>query len=213
MKFVEYSIPKIEQINTDSGRFYRTPEGNLYPSVTTILSTIPNEHLEAWKKAVGEQEANKVAKIAADKGTRVHECCENYILGITNKFSIFELDEKEMFNALIPHLNKFQEIHGMETRLYSDKLKVAGTVDMIAKIDGKMYIVDYKTSSRLKTREEISSYFMQCSVYALAFYELTGVVVPNIRILMTVKHESVLVFDEKVSKWAPKFIEIRNSVL
>lgn len=213
MKFVNHSLPELEQINSPSGRFYKTPEGELFPSVTTVLGSVPNPELQKWIDAIGTEEASRISKLAADRGTMVHSACENYLLGKPNKFSMFEQDAKRMFEALVPEINKIQEVHGMETRLFSRKLRVAGTVDCIAKIDGKMYIVDYKTSSRIKSKEEIDSYFMQCSVYAVAFFEQTGIMVPNIRILMTVKDEGVLIFDEKVKDWVGKFKEIRSTCM
>lgn len=209
ISIVKHDLPTLEQINTDYGRFYKTPNGNYYPSVTSVLGSITNEYLDKWIRNVGKEEASRVSKIAANRGTKIHECCENYILGKQNKFSMFEPDIKIMFENLIPYIDQFEEVHGVESRVYSDILRVAGTIDCIAKIAGKMYIIDYKTSSRIKTREEIYSYFMQCSVYAIAFYELTGITIPNIRILMTVRDEKVLVFDEKVKDWFGKFKELR----
>lgn len=209
--FVKYNLPKLEQVTTDTCRYYVTPDGTKYPSVTTVLGSIPNPHLDSWREAVGIEEANRVGKAAAERGTFIHTCCENYLLDKPNKFSFLEQTEQYMFKNLVPHINTFQEVHALEDRLFSRKLKVAGTVDTIALIDGLMYIIDYKTSSRLKSKEEISSYFMQTSVYAIAFYEMTGVMVPNIRILMSTTCDGVLVFDEKVSNWVSKFQQIRNN--
>jgi len=117
-----------------------------------------------------------------------------------------------MFENMIPHLDKFNEVHCLETRLFSDKFKVAGTVDCIAKIDGIFYVVDYKTSKRVKYASDISSYFMQCAFYGLAFYEQTGIVVSKIRIIMTTTDYGVLIFDENIRDWIGKFIELRKSV-
>lgn len=210
MKLIKYNLPQLEQINSPTGRFYKTPDGDLFPSVTTILGSIENTEIQKWIDAVGVQEANRIARVAADRGTLVHSACENYILGRPNKFSMFEFDAKKMFGYLAPEIDKIQEVHALETRLFSRKLQVAGTADCICKIDGHMYIVDFKTSSRIKLKQDIDSYFMQTAVYAVAFYELTGIVVPNIRILMAVKDEGVFVFDEKVKNWVSKFSEIRN---
>ena len=212
-KFVNYNLPELVQVNTESGRFYETPKGDRYPSVTSILSSIPNAHLEKWKSAVGEEEASRIAKSAAARGTRVHECAENYILGKPNKFSMFEHDTEDMFINLIPYLDQFDIIHALEDRLYSDKLTVAGTVDCIAEIKGIKYLVDFKTSARFKSSEEISSYYLQCACYSFCFYERTGVVVPNIRVLITTENDGVLCYDAKVSDWIGKFITLRNSML
>ena len=213
MKIIDHNLPQLEQINTDHGRFYKTPQGLLYPSVTTILSSVPSPELDQWKLRVGPEEAERVSRIAAGRGTFIHQCCENYILGKENKFSPLDFLEKPMFQNMISHLDKFEEVHGVESRLYSDKLWVAGTVDCISKIDGEMYAIDYKTSSHYKYASDIPNYFLQCAFYAFAFFERTGIVVPKIRIIMTTKDDGVLVFDEKVKDWIGKFIELRKSVL
>jgi hypothetical protein len=210
---VDHGLPQIDQINGPSGRFYKTPEGLLFPSVTTILSHIPAPYLDEWRDRVGQVEADRVSKFASARGSFIHDCCERHVLGLPNKFSFLQMTERDMFNNLVPYINQFQEVHGIEARLFSNKLRSAGTVDVIVKIDGKMYIVDYKTSRGMKSRSDIPNYFMQCAFYAVAFFEMTGIVVPNIRILMTTPDNGVLVFDEKVKDWIQKFIDLRNSVI
>ena len=115
-----------------------------------------------------------------------------------------------MFGYLKPVLEDIEEIHAMETRLYSDTLQAAGTVDLIAKYRGKMTILDWKTSGRYKSRDDIHSYFKQCAFYAQAFWERTGIAVPNITIAMTVDDYGLLVFEEKVKDWVPEFIKTRE---
>lgn len=211
-KFVHHSFPALEQINTDGGRFYRTIEGNQYPSVTTVLNSVPNPALAAWKAKLGSA-ADVISKKAATRGTLIHERLESHIKGEPTEFTMFQQAEKEMFTNMIPHLNKLGEIHALETRLYSDKLRVAGSVDCIAMIDGVLHVVDFKTSSRYKTADDIHSYFLQTAAYAMAFWERTGLMVPRIRILMTTDDGSgVLVFDQDVKDWIPKFVEIRNKM-
>jgi len=213
MEIINHNLPELEQINTPDGRFYKTPSGLLYPSVTTILSSVPSPELDEWRLRVGNAEADTVCRISSSRGTFIHQCCENYILGKENKFSTFDYLEKPMFQNMIPYLDMFDEVHALETRLFSDKLRVAGTVDCIAKIAGQMYIVDYKTSKHFKYASDIPNYFTQCAAYSIAFFEQTGIVVPNIRILMTTTDYGVLVFDEKVKDWIGKFIELRKAVL
>lgn len=210
-KFIEHPFPTLEQVNTPEGRFYQTPEGNRYPSVTTVLGSVPNPALEAWKAKLGPA-ADVISKKAANRGTLIHERLESHIKGEPTEFTMFQQSEREMFTNLIPHLDKLDEIHALETRLYSDKLRVAGSVDCIAMIDGVLHVVDFKTSSRYKTADEIHSYFMQCAAYSMMFFERTRILAPKIRILMTTQDDGVLVFDENVKDWIPKFIEIRNKM-
>ena len=55
-----------------SGRTYVTPDGSRYPSITTVLSILNEESLAAWRKRVGDAEANKIGNRAAARGTQVH---------------------------------------------------------------------------------------------------------------------------------------------
>jgi hypothetical protein len=73
-----------------------------------------------------------------------------------------------------------------------------------------MSIVDFKTSKRLKTREDISNYFMQCAAYAVAFEERTGIAVSQLVILMGVDDEAPLVFIEKRDDWIGQFLQLRD---
>lgn len=209
MSFCKFDIPKIERIDSDSGRVYRVPSGELYPSITSILSKIPNPGIDAWKERVGEVQAKIISVTATRKGTLVHEAAENYLLNKPYSFAPIQRDAREMFDHLKPTLARISDLHALETQMWSDKLKVAGTVDCIGRFDDEMCIIDFKTSSRYKSRSDIESYFMQCAAYAVMFWERTGVLIPNIQILMA-NPEGVQIFDETVQPWIPKFLAIRN---
>ena len=212
--FIKYDIPALEQINTPTGRFYETPNGNKYPSVTTVLATIPNPALQEWRLAVGEKVANEISSKATYRGSKVHTWCELYLNKIGFGISPKDHEAGQMFHALVPYLNQFDEIHAMETSLYSDTLKTAGSVDCITRIDGVMYVIDFKTAGHPKRKDEIHSYFMQCAAYAQMFYERTGVVCARMKILMTVQEPlMVICFDERVIDWLPSFVKLRKEML
>ena len=209
--FIEHNIPKINQINSETGRKYSTPEGKYYPSVTTVLSFQEKPELIAWRKRVGDAEANRISRIASTKGSKVHLACENYLQGKETEWGIAESDAREAFQAFIPVLEKVTTVHAMETRMWSDKLEVAGTVDLIAEVDGELTILDWKTSSRYKRKEDIPDYFKQMATYSVMFYERTGVAIPNMTIQMTVPEIGLLTFKEKVRDWVPEFIKVRKA--
>lgn len=211
-KIINHNIPSCEQINTPKGRFYRTPEGAEYPSVTTVLGSVSNTYLAEWRANVGEEVANDISKRAADRGTLIHAAAEKYLLSESFQFNMFQRIERDMFNELKVHLDTFEVVHALETRMWSDRLRVAGTVDCIMERGGKFYIVDFKTSGRYKSRDDIHSYFHQASAYALMFYERTGIVVDRLLILISTQDDGVLVFEEKVKDWMPGFIEIRKNI-
>lgn len=208
--FIHYDIPLIKQINSETGRRYSTPEGKHYPSVTTVLSVEENPHLVAWRKRVGEEQANKISKIATTKGSKVHEACEDYLQGKETVWGLRESDARDAFQAFIPVLDSVTTVHAMETRMWSDKLEVAGTVDLIAEIDGELTILDWKTASRYKRREDIPDYFKQMASYSVMFYERTGIAVPNMVVQMTVPEIGLLTFRERVKDWVPAFMQART---
>jgi genome maintenance exonuclease 1 len=212
MKLIEHDALKktCKRIDSPSGRKYQTPDGNEYPSVTSIISIMGEEFIRAWKEAVGEATANEISRKAATRGTLIHENCENYLQGKPLTFSMFEQEERKMFENLMPVMESIEEVHAMESMLYSDTLKFAGTVDLIAKINGELCILDWKTSGRYKSSEDIPNYFTQAAAYAYAFWEMTGITVPNIVIAMTTEEFGLLLFKEPVIKWIPEFVEIRK---
>lgn len=209
MIFVKYDIPEIEQINTDTGRKYRTPSGAEYPSITTVLGSQGKEYLDAWRAKVGKDVADSISRKAATRGTMIHEWCENHLLGKENKKPMMHRETWDMFMNIVPVLDMFEEVHALEKRLWSDRLKIAGTVDCIAKVHGKLSIIDFKTSGRYKSREEIDSYFLQTAFYALAFWERTGVLVEDLYIMMTTQDDGLLEYHEKVQDWLPRLADIR----
>lgn len=198
----------IERIDTEHGRFYRTPEGNLYPSVTTVLGSIPNTHLDAWKRSVGDEEAARVSKLAAAQGTRLHSFCEDYLLGKNPKLDIFD---RQAYRGLSTHLDLIEPI-AIEQFMYSDKLKVAGTPDCVAKYNGKLCVIDFKSTSRQKFDGEFDSYWLQTSAYAAMCYERLNLVIPNLLIIMqNLTTGECNVYEQASSIWLPKFKQVRDA--
>ena len=206
--FIEHDFSSLNQINTAKGRFYETPSGKKYPSVTSVLGMMDKSGLMEWRKRVGEEEANRVSARASNRGTVIHSLCEQYLYGKDPQPSMFD---QYMFNSLKRHLDRIDEIHALETRLYSNYLQVAGTVDCVAKFDGKLSVIDFKTSGRVKSKEDIPGYFIQTSAYAVAFEELTGIPVSRLVIIMGVDNDDALVFTEKRDNWIGQFMELREA--
>jgi genome maintenance exonuclease 1 len=205
---IYHDIPKLERdTSPDGSRVYKTPSGRAYPSVTTVTGQHNKAAIIEWRKRVGEAEANRISSTAAKRGTRVHTLCESYL---NNEFVEPNMFDAETFKAIKPYLNNIQDIHCLETPLYSDHLEVAGTVDCIAKYNCKMSVIDFKTSKRKKSRDDIHNYFMQCSAYAVAFEERTGVPVGKIVIIMAVDDDDTIIFEENRDDWINGFISLRK---
>jgi len=206
---IHHDIAKLRRVDSPAGRVYQTPSGRAYPSVTAVTGLHGKDAIMAWRKRVGEEEANRVSLRATTRGTRVHTLCEDYI---SNKPVTADLFDQEAWQSLVPELDKINNIHCLETQLYSDHLEVAGTVDCIAEYNGKVSVIDFKTSKRVKKKSDIHSYFMQTSAYAVMFEERTGIPVSRLVILMTVDDEpEASVFVEKRDDWIDQFIELREA--
>ena len=210
----ELALPELNAEMTDLGRFYETPEGNKYPSITTILSAASDSSWrDEWIARVGKEEADRVSRQATRRGTAVHEIVEHYLKNDPNYTRGHMPANILSFKHIQPFLDKHLGlIAGLEIALWSDTLRCAGRVDCIAKWDGIWSIIDFKTSKKEKSRDDIHNYFMQCAAYSYMFYERTGIIPKQIVIVMTVDDGKSLVFVEKASDWLPKFSKIRNSV-
>lgn len=205
--FIHHDIPKLKRIDSESGRVYETPTGKKYPSVTSVVSLESRDAILEWRKKIGDEQANKVMTRASKRGTAIHSLCEDYLKKGEASPEMFDV---EMFNKLKPILDRIDNIHCLETQLFSHHLKVAGTVDCIAEYEGKLCVIDFKTASKPKQRDWIHGYFMQTSAYAVMFEELTGVPVGRLLIIMGVDNHDPLIFKEKRNHWIDKFIDLRK---
>ena len=202
---VPVNLPEIKATTTDGVRLYETPEGNKYPSITTVLSVRNKKGLFEWRKRVGEDVANYVARKAANRGTSVHHMCEDYI---NNDF-----DEEKHKKKFLPYvlfnqlresvLQKIDNIYAQECGLYSDKYKVAGRVDCIAEYEGKLSIIDFKTSSKERSDEWNESYYIQASAYAEMFEERTGIEINQVAILVVTEDGVVQEFVKNKTEYLP----------
>lgn len=200
-------LPKLERIDSKTGRKYKTPSGLLYPSVTTILSSMADKSgLDEWREKVGEEEANRVTRRSATRGTNVHRLCEDFVLNkpldLRKEMPINVNLYKQLERKLSKGLTK---VCGVETFLYSDKLKTAGACDLIGHWYGKPAIIDYKTSAKNKPKEWIHGYFHQTALYSWMWYERTGLMHPYLVILIAVEEENeAQCFVEKTKDWLPE---------
>ena len=199
-------IPEIKQIHQAGRRFYT--DGNFkYPSVTTVLGAF--EDLSAWRDRVGHEEANRIGRKAALRGTKFHSQVEHYLK--EESMPVFRTPlEYQLFINTRPILNKITDISLIETRLFSHHLRLAGTVDCIAKFDGKLSVIDFKTSTRPKSESYIDNYFQQASAYSIMYEELTMIPIPNLVIIVAVEGAPSQVFISKRDKHAKELISKRD---
>lgn len=206
-------LPELEVETTDKGRFYKLPNGELAASVTTILGASEDKKkiMEEWRKRVGNEEADRISRVACGRGTRMHQLCEDYLSNKEDYLKGSMPDASQMFKQIKPHLNKINNIHYMEDALYSEKYKIAGRVDCIAEYDGVLSVIDFKTSSKVKKKEWISSYFQQTTAYSLMVEELLGLTIDQVVVIIAVESGESQVFIESASNWKESLIEVINS--
>ena len=198
----------LEAVTLPSGRTYVDPEGNKYPSITTVLSILSRDGIAEWRQRVGEEEANRVSYRASTRGTAVHDIVEKYIDNEVIDKSKYTMDVIQSWKNLQPILDeRIGTVFEQECPLYSKHLGVAGRVDCVAEFDGVPSIIDFKTSRKAKKREWVTNYFIQESAYAIMWEERTGMPITNLVTIMDVDNEQPIVFKEHRDNWAPKLLE------
>lgn len=200
---------QLEELNTetiDGKRFYVTPQGKL-PSITTVLSILSRDAIKKWREQVGEETANAISAKASRRGTSVHEMCEHYINNDLDAKKYLPSD-RETFNSLKPILDThLDNIYAQEVPLWSEYLGVAGRVDCIGEWDGRIAVIDFKTSRKLKKKEYISNYFQQCAAYAVMWEERTGIPINKIVVVIAVDGEQPQVFEERRDNYIYECVE------
>ncbi len=189
---IDMGYDTLETTTIDGKRHYITPQGNVYPSVTTVLSTMSAGAIEDWKRSVGQEEARKISTQAAGRGTAVHLIAERYL----NNEDDYAREAMPANLATFKQIQKYlddwcTEVYGNEIALYSDKLRTAGRCDLIAKIHGIRTVGDFKTAKKFKKEEWILNYFFQCTCYAMMLRELTGIWCPQICVMIATDEDGL----------------------
>lgn len=163
---IKYDLPKLIQENVNGIRRYVTPSGESYASVTTVLSEYNKEWLAEWRRNVGHVEANKISRIASTRGTIVHSTLERYLNNEVVITKDLPLNVRPIFSQIKKMVDSsVNNIHCLEDRLFSSKLRLAGTVDCVAEYNGVLSVIDFKSSKKLKEKNNIANYFMQGAAY------------------------------------------------
>jgi|TARA_R100000482_G_scaffold80696_1_gene31770 genome maintenance exonuclease 1 len=214
---VDIDLPKLRRKTIDGVRYY-TVEDHPMVSITSVTSHYNKEIFKKWRARVGDEEANRISKRSTTRGTQTHELIESHLL---NKEVVFEQPgPKMLFLQAKKALSNINRIYALEESLYSKELGVAGTVDCIAEYTGEsgepeLAIIDFKTAAKPKPRDWIENYFVQAAAYGCMFYELTGIPVKKLVIIMTCENGEVAVYEEydkmtymkKLVQYIHKFVE------
>ena len=194
---VDLNLAPLEREHIDGVRYYKIPDLEEFVklvSITSITSHFNKEIFINWRKKVGNETADKITKAATRRGTDMHTLTEYYLKN-DNLPDVPPISEF-LFKIAKSEINKINNIYALEGPLYSKELGIAGTVDCIAEYDGELAIIDFKTSKKPKPREWVEHYFVQCMAYGCMLYELTGIAVKKLVIIMACENGECIVYEE-----------------
>ena len=217
----KYSYPNLERVEENEMRFYKDSNNDLVPSVTTVLdATGDKSGITQWRRKVGPARADAIVQESTLIGSAVHEAIENYLLG--KSWSNFTEDRngflaKSISSKFISScLNGIDEVWGLESGLILDGL-YAGTADCIGVYKGLPAIIDFKTAKKLKRKDWIEDYFLQCSAYANAHNVMFETSINDLVILMVDRdllfkefHIKKDEFSLYTDRWKKRLIKFHN---
>ena len=217
--FERQDLPQIDLDSTTikGKRYYWTPDGALYPSVTTVLSSNEEKKagLDRWRKKVGEAEANRISRRASDRGTQLHQICEDYLLNKENYLAKHMPLHVELFGHIRPVLDENVEVvYGNELALFSHTLKTAGRTDMFCRFQGMNTVVDFKTATKDKKDDWIEDYFLQSTCYAImleeVYRDIMPMHIPQIAIVIAVEdgENKQQLFVKRTSDYREKVLKV-----
>ena len=194
-------IPDVSTETIKGKRFYVTPEGKKYPSITTVLSGRNSEGLVRWRESVGNDVANQIMRTAAKRGTAVHQLVEDYLNN--EELSNQDVLPTALFTILKPELDNISNIRLQEGALYSDSYGVAGRVDCIADYKGELCVIDFKTSTKEKKEEWVENYFIQGSAYCEMYEERFDQPIDRVVILIVTEDGGIQTFTKRKDDYLP----------
>lgn len=173
-------------LDREDGHWYQTKFDKIYPSISTVLSATASEEkkngLSQWRE--NEPAHEYITAQAQQIGTQSHKIIEDYLNNILS-YEEYDLLPIAHFNNLRPFLENISDVTCIEQRMYSDRLKVAGTSDLIAKYNGEISIIDYKTKRKPQVDDYMYEYYLQTTCYAQMFHEVTGQRISQVVILVS----------------------------
>lgn len=205
-------IEGVERENRGGHRFYKTPDGT-FPSVTTILSEGDKGFLDGWANRIGKDNAKRITRASANRGTQVHLMAENFLRGLDpqtkdSETKFFLPLAVSLFKQIQPELEKIENVLCLESFLYSSQLGIAGTVDCIGDYDGILSTIDFKTARSLKEAEHILDYFIQVTAYTLMVKSCYNILPQQCVIIIAVENQpSPQVFKVNPARYARRLVE------
>lgn len=216
-----FQYDELNKASRNGKRHYETPDGRTVPSVTTVLSATKDmTALNAWRKRVGEQEAQRIVTESANIGTVMHRSLEKHVKGEERKpgSNLIQQKAHTMANVIIDNgLRDITEVWGSEVSLHYPEL-YAGTTDLVAVYKGEPAICDFKQSRKLKKKEWIEDYFLQLTAYGHAHNKMYDTDIKTGRIFICTQANEYQTFeidnwDHWSDKWFRKLEEYYKKIL
>jgi len=164
VKVNEKGLPEFPELKFEEKRHIYILDNQILPSVTTVMRPLDN----ALYKGIDED----VMRMAADRGTAIHNAVENYVL-----YGIEDIEQK--YKGYFVGFLRFWEENNpeplaTESRLYHKILRYAGTADLPCVIGGKRVLIDYKTSAvvnKMLTGVQLEAYAKAYGSHGFGFDE------------------------------------------
>jgi hypothetical protein len=173
-------------------RHYVTPGGEILPGVTTVLGKTKKDTraLDAWRLRVGEEEAERLSRQATSRGTAMHSAIEGYLLKEPYKCREVAVP---YFQSIFPILQRVSDIHLVEGCVWHPN-GYAGSVDCVARYNGELSVIDWKTADKPKRPNWIEDYFLQCAAYCAAVNRMYDLRIGRIVVAIAIPNQLAQVF-------------------
>lgn len=195
----------MQQKYDNIGRWYLSPTGEWYPSITTILKILSEDAIKAWRERIGEAEADRISAEACARGIGMHDTLEAYCRGLDYDVS------HPLAQKIIPILDGcLTEKLLIESYLCSHKLRTAGRCDLIGTWNGIPAVIDFKTASKPKCESWIESYFLQACFYCVSAWQQHRIPVRTVVIIVVGDWGVPQVFVNDARQYYPALVSVRN---
>lgn len=201
-------LPDTKGKKIEGYRFYDI-DGKSYPSVTSVLSIRKTEGLKKWRQSIGEDVAKWEMNRAARRGKSLHTLVEQYLGNETP--SIRDVLPLGLFRLMKPYLDQINNIRLLEKIMYSKDLTIAGQVDCVAEYNGKLSVIDFKTSNKERIEDWVENYFLQCTAYSKMYEETFDEKIEQIVVLIAAEDGTMTSFVKEPKDYMDTLVQSIDS--
>jgi hypothetical protein len=185
---------------------YETSDGEWVPGVTTIIGLRAKDALVGWAFGVGKSNPDlksiyQYTDELAEIGSAAHAIIGAHLKGVDPDLSDFTPNTVQAAGVPVMKFMEWKlghkfELIASEKSYVSDKHRFGGTLDVLAKIDGQVTVLDIKTGKSI-----FPEHFFQCAAYAELVAE-TGLRPDAIRILQIGRVGSEGFTERTMTEWS-----------